>query len=323
MWHNKSLTLAMGLVLTAIFSMLTISSVFAQLQPDQIRTPGAIATHAQATAQAVQANAQATAQAVQGNVQATGEAIRGNAQGTATAITDNIQSTSEAVRGNAQGTATAITGNVQATVDAVSTNIPATADALSTRAALTIAEYQSTADAVRTAVPEQIQELTREELEALLNSIDENLAVDFTDDGLTVTYAVSEAQFNTALDAALAASGYSYSAAAADFTPDGILITIEDLQLTENLSGRAVALVAVAAVNGEAQATVIFLTINDIPVPDEQVARVNAAIQAAADSAIDSILSDYEYSVDALYTTDTSIVTSISVPYDVGALAQE
>ncbi|MEL7237045.1 MAG: hypothetical protein AAGK74_21265, partial [Chloroflexota bacterium] len=277
-------------------------------QPDQLRTPGAIATNAQATAQAIQGNAQATADAAQNNVQATREAIQGNVQLTATAVTGNVQATGEAVR---------------ATVDAISTNIPATADAITTRAALTVAEYQATADALRTAVPEQIQEVASEELEALLNSIDANLAVDFNENGLVVTYAIQESQFNAALDAALAASEYSYSTASADFTPDGILITIEDVQLTENLTGRALALVAVAAVNGEAQATVIFVTVNDVPVSDEQVAQLNATIQGAAGSAIDGVLANYEYRVDALYTTDTTIVTSISVPYEIGVLAQE
>lgn len=288
-------------------------------QANRRATVNAVEANIQATASGLRSNAQATIEAAQ----ATADGVRSNAQGTVEAAQANAQATAAALQSNAQGTATAlratvsgVQANVQATRSAIQTNIPATAAAVSTILAQSLDEIQATVTAVYEQIPEIIQELVGEELEEWLNYVTEHGSVEVDTDARTVriTYDLTETLVNNVLDAALVGAGYNPTAANTDFIPEGALVTVEGATITEDISGRLTMLYNFEAVDGRAQVTLVYATVNDAPLPDSVVAQLQDDFVGVVTSAITADIA-YEYSVDALYTTDTSLVAVVTVPF--------
>jgi hypothetical protein len=269
-----------------------------------------------ATRGAVQGNLQATREAAGANLQTTRDVVATQIAPTRESAAENLSGTQQAVQGNLEGTASAIQANVQATSAAVQTNIPATASALATRGAQEADAIRATVTAVYQQLPETIQSLIGEDLEAWLNAISQygSFEIDPDNQIMRVTYNLTETLVNTLLDEALVASGYSVDAVVVDFIPDGAFVTVENITLANGVSGRLEMLFSFAAVNGQAEVTLVYATINDITLPDSVITELQNEFAEVIAGALTAGY-DYDYSVDALYTTDSSLVMAATVPF--------
>lgn len=269
-----------------------------------------------ATRGAAQGDLQATREAAGANLQTTRDVVATQIAPTRESAAENLSGTQQAVQGNLEGTASAIQANVQATSAAVQTNIPATASALATRGAQEADAIRATVTAVYQQLPETIQSLIGEDLEAWLNAISQygSFEIDPDNQIMRVTYNLTETLVNTLLDEALVASGYSVDAVVVDFIPDGAFVTVENITLANGVSGRLEMLFSFAAVNGQAEVTLVYATINDITLPDSVITELQNEFAEVIAGALTAGY-DYDYSVDALYTTDSSLVMAATVPF--------
>lgn len=170
--------------------------------------------------------------------------------------------------------------------------------------------------AVYQQLPDTIQDLVGEDLEAWLNTISEYASFDIDPDNqiVRVTYNLPETLVNTLLDEAFVAAGYSADAVAVDFIPDGAFVTVENITLANGITGRLTMLFSFAAVNGQTEVTLVYATVNDIPLPDAVITELQNEFAAVIESALTADY-DYDYSIDALYTTDTSLVVAATMPF--------
>lgn len=295
-----------GLVLLMILTALSTVIAAPYTPPEQIA----------ATQGAAQGDLQATREAAGANLQATRDVVATSVAPTRESAAENLSGTQQAVQGNLEGTASAIQANVQATSAAVQTNIPATASALATRGAQEADAIRATMTAVYQQLPETIQNLIGEDLEAWLNTISQYASFEIDPDNqiMRVTYNLTETVVNTLLDEAFTASGYNADAVAVDFIPDGAFVTVENITLSNGISGRLTMLFSFAAVNGQAEVTLVYATINDIPLPDSVITELQNEFAEVIAGALTADY-DYAYSVDALYTTDSSLVVAVTVPF--------
>jgi hypothetical protein len=324
-----------GLTLVFVMFAALLANVPAAVIAQQ-RTPlaaggaGSRAQNARATAQAARENARATAQAAGDEVRATLQGGADNARATRQALATDVRSTVGAAQGNVQGTVTAAAGNIQATVTAATGNlqgtvtaaveqyqlavqdIQGTAQAFATNAAITGDQARATVQALMTEIPAQVQELLPAELEQMLNEalVYGSVDVDLNAGTLTMTYDLPESALNAALDTAFAAQGYDPTAAAADFIPEGVFITLESAALDAEFDGRVTALAEIAVVNGRVTVSVVYATLNDRPLPQQYVDELNAVIQQAFNEARALWLDAYavNYTVTTAFTTDTSLI---------------
>lgn len=295
-----------GVVLLMILTTLSTVIAAPYTPPEQIAaTRGAAQGNLQATRDAANANLQPTRDAVATTIGATLEA--GNA---------DLASTQQAVQGNLEGTAGALQANAQATSAAVQTNIPATANALATRGVQEADAIRATVTAVYQQLPDAIQDLVGEDLEVWLNTLSQygSFEIDPNSQTVRVTYNLTEPLVNTLLAEALVAAGYSADAVAVDFISAGAFVTVENITLSNGASGRLTMLFAVAAVDGQAEVTLVYAMINDIPLPDSVIAELQNEFAEVLASALTADY-DYEYSIDALYTTETSLVIAATIPF--------
>lgn len=318
------LAAAVGLIALVLFASSDVA--YAQL----LRTPaggGALQGNLQATREARQANIQATAEAMQGNAQATGEAVRGNVQATGEAVRGNVQASVTVVSADVRATADvrrteiastvqAVQGQARATADFQRTSVYATAQAVVTLYASDILDIQATANALRTQIPANIQELGAEELAAWIDSLAQNAVVSIDTDArqINITYTVTESLMNTSIDLALSGAGYDPLSVATDFIPEGMFVTAEGVTLDSGISGRLTALVAIGAADGQVTLSVVYATVNDQPIPDAFVAQLNAELAAIMLETLTGSV-QYDYAVTDAFTTHEALVVSAFVPY--------
>lgn len=259
--------------------------------------------------------AQLTATAVSERFRATANDNNVDFPLTVTKASENIQATANAATGANQNIrVTAIDPQARANA------IRETAAAMTTNELRSNEDIQATAQALREQLPETLQNLTGDEVETLIDQITENGAIVVDEDAQTVsvTYAISETAANEALDAALVTADYSASAASVDFIAEGALVTIEDITITENLSGRLIALVSISAVDGRLTITLVYATINDIPLSESAVAEISAVIASSMDQAL-SLYADviYNFTVTDAFTTDSDMVITLLIPFNI------
>jgi hypothetical protein len=295
-----------GLVLLMILTTLSTVIAAPYTPPEQIA----------ATRGAAQGDLQATREAAGANLQTTRDIVATQIAPTRESAAENLSSTQQAVQGSLEGTASVIQANVQATSAAVQTNIPATANALATRGAQEADAIRATVTAVYQLLPETIQDLVGEDLEEWLNTISQygSFEIDPDNQIVRVTYNLTEKMVNTLLDEALVASGYSADSVTVDFISDGAFVTIENITLSNGITGRLTMLFSFAAVNGQAEVTLVYATINDIPLPDSVITELQNEFAEVIAGALTADY-DYGYSVDAIYTTESSLVVAATIPF--------
>lgn len=287
-------------------------------------TTDAAAANARASAEAASTNVAGTAQAVSTNARGTAQAAATNVAGTAQAASTNVVSTVQTGATSVVSTVEAGATNIRGTVETNATSIVATVQAGATQVFLEYGDVQATAQSLATiaALPTEERQATvlaiigeelPEELEQYLNDLFANadISVDPENGTVSVTTALSESTTNAAVDQALVAAGYSASAVAVDYIAEGIVVTVEGVTLDNGMSGRLVIFASVAAVNGQIDVTVISATINDMPVPDNIIAELNATFGEAYESILSGSANvPVDTTVTAAYTTDTDLIIS-------------
>lgn len=179
------------------------------------------------------------------------------------------------------------------------TQAAATVQALST---VSMASIESTAMAALGSVTADAEAALIAQLEAW--AVYSTLDVQSSDGRLLVTYTLSEAQVNQAVDAALAAAGYAYSVTV-DLGVNTVTVTLGNITLSSGQTG-TLALTFTLAVGADGYTLVLTsATLNGRPIPTE-------SVEALMDEAIATIVNTVLLSV-----PDESASGTSSISYDV------
>lgn len=218
--------------------------------------------------------------------------------------------------GSLQATAQAAQANIQMTAAAFQQNASGTVQAIQTNAARSVEEIQATVQAVQTEIPATVQGLVAEQIAVLVEEIAAlgDVVIDREAQALTVTLALEESTVNEVLSLALTEAGFSQSAASVDFIEQGVFITLEDVSIPDTqLSGQVQVFATVGAVDGRVTLNVVSITLNGQPLPAAAQANLNAILQASLQPALIPV----QYTVISLFTTDSTLVMTVLVPFAV------
>ncbi|MFZ4828019.1 MAG: hypothetical protein ACOYLB_11750 [Phototrophicaceae bacterium] len=298
----------------------------------QNRTPlpaGDRSANLQATLDARQQSAQQAAEGAWQTVTAAAGERQGQVDAAATAIPITLTAgaeTRQANQANIQATATVGAETRQDTrenlqVNATQLAITRQAQVMQyqTRVAVGQEALRATADAVRTQIPATIQSLTVEQMEAYIQSIAEHaeVSIDLQNQSLTAVYTLEEALLNEQIMLALSTSGYNPSAVGVDFVVDGMFTTLEGATANGQV-GRMLIFSTLSAVDGRVLVDVVYATLNDVPLPEEVVADLEAQFDGTLSQQIQALIYEelgVSYSVTDLFTTDTAAVFTMLIPF--------
>ncbi len=135
---------------------------------------------------------------------------------------------------------------------------------------------------------------------------------------VTVTYTVSEAQVNAAINTVLAAGGYP--GATANLIPGGVIVTIPNFTY-EGFTGTLSVTLAVSASANHVSVSIVSVSLNGRAIPvsavDSVVNMIESALQGAVGASLGTLA--VSYSIDALVITETEMTATVTVLYAVGA----
>lgn len=298
----------------------------------QNRTPlpaGDRAANLQATLDARQQSAQQAAEVAWQTVTAAASERQAQVEAAATALPLTLTAGAEVRQDNRENLqATATVGaevrqdnreNLQATATQLAITRQAQVIQYQTRVASGQANIQATAEVLRTQIPATIQSLTVEQVETYIQSIAESadVTIDLQNQSLTAVYTLEEALLNETIKATLVTAGYNPSAVGVDFVVDGMFTTLEGAT-ANGQTGRMVIFSTLSAVDGRVLVDVVYATLNDIPLPEEVIADLEAQFDGTLSQQIQALIYEelgVSYSVTDLFTTDTAAVFTMVIPF--------
>ncbi len=194
----------------------------------------------------------------------------------------------------------------------------ATIEALTALSSLNPEALQATAQAVINNVPALEGEFSSEDFSAWIEELLTMGSISFDSDtgALTFTAQLDETTINTMIDEALTAAGYEASSVSIDFVKEYIVVTATEISVTDQISGTVVTTVGLSVVNGEVVADIIGATVNGQLMPNALVEEWEVAIQAAFSAM--PVETPFEYSIDQISITDSSILITATIVLPVG-----